>query len=560
MRTGRGRGTAATSSGGREELRSTLLKPYLLRLRDARGEPATRALLATAGLSPAVLDDETAWISSAAARRALDALVVALGHDAIEHPGAWAMHPEALGAWVTLLRIAATPLDAYRYLAAHAAELTRIGTLTLAEQTPGRATITYEPRAELEVEQEDALLCAVRRAQLATVPCLWGLAEAEVREATCLSRGDDRCSYEVRWMAPSNAMWPGLGALAGAAASGGAVALSGNALAAGIAALIGAAFGAAVGQLRRRMVDERAQRALEKHRILALERGLDLRGQSQRMAGDLTGTVLGGKYRILRRIGSGGIGAVYAAEHVALGSLVAVKVLRGAAAADASEIARLRREARVQVSIEHPNVVRTLDLDQLPDGSLYVVMELLRGQSLGERLRSTGPIAAREAVPIFLQVCRALDAAHRAGVVHRDLKPANVFLCDDGSVKVLDFGMSKLAEAETLTQAGYTLGTPEYMSPEQCVGAPVEPRSDLYTFGVLMYEALTGTLPIRGRSRRELLDLHQTQIPEPLFVRAPTRGIPRALDAAVLRCLAKRAAERPLSASALEALLTGEEG
>jgi serine/threonine-protein kinase len=158
-------------------------------------------------------------------------------------------------------------------------------------------------------------------------------------------------------------------------------------------------------------------------------------------------------------------------------------------------------------------------------------------------------------VPIFTQVCRALAAAHHQGVVHRDLKPANIFLCSDGSVKVLDFGMSKLSEAEQLTQDGYTLGTPEYMSPEQCVGAPVDQRTDLYAFGVLMYEAMTGELPIRGRSRRELLDLQQREIPVPMRQARPDLPIPQAIEAAVMSCLRKRAAERPQNARELEQAL-----
>jgi serine/threonine-protein kinase len=234
---------------------------------------------------------------------------------------------------------------------------------------------------------------------------------------------------------------------------------------------------------------------------------------------------------------------------------VAVKVLRGAAAMDASEIARLRREARVQVSIEHPNVVRVLDLDQLPDGSIYVVMELLEGRSLAARLKSGGPLAASEAVPIFRKVCDALSAAHHLGIVHRDLKPGNVFLCLDGSVKVLDFGMSKFTEAESLTQDGYTLGTPEYMSPEQCIGAPVDARTDLYAFGVLMYEAVSGSLPIPGKNRRELLELHQSAIPQALHERFPELNVPLELDDAIMQCLRKRAAERPASARELDRLL-----
>ena len=133
--------------------------------------------------------------------------------------------------------------------------------------------------------------------------------------------------------------------------------------------------------------------------------------------------------------------------------------------------------------------------------------------------------------------------------MHRDLKPGNIFLCEDGVAKVLDFGMSKLATAESLTQAGYTLGTPEYMAPEQCIGAQVEPRTDIYALGVMMYEALTGELPIVAQNRRELLDLHQRQIPTPMRQRRPDLPIPEALDLAVMKCLKKRVNERPKSAA-----------
>ncbi len=301
--------------------------------------------------------------------------------------------------------------------------------------------------------------------------------------------------------------------------------------------------------------EERASRVFERNRIAALERGLELRGELGATPGDLTGTVLGGKYRIGRKIGSGGIGVVYAAEHVTLGHEVAVKVLRGAAARDGGEIARLRREAYIQVHVEHPNVVRVLDLDQMADGSIYVIMERLLGRSLADKLARDGLIAPGFAVPVFIDVCRALHAAHKKGVVHRDLKPGNIFLCEDGLAKVLDFGMSKLASAESLTQAGYTLGTPEYMAPEQCIGAQVEPRTDIYALGVMMYEALTGELPIIAQHRRDLLDLHQRQIPIPMRLRRPELPIPEALDLAIIKCLKKRLNERPKSAAELEQLL-----
>ena len=194
-------------------------------------------------------------------------------------------------------------------------------------------------------------------------------------------------------------------------------------------------------------------------------------------------------------------------------------------------------------------------LDQMPDGSIYVVMELLHGMSLAQRLKLQGPVAPGFAIPMFIQVCHALTAAHTLGIVHRDLKPGNIFICEDNSIKVLDFGMSKLGESESLTQDGYTLGTPEYMAPEQCIGAPVDPRTDLYAFGVLMYEALTGDLPIRGRNRRELLELHQREIPRPMRLVRPDLDIPEGLDAAVMLCVRKRAAERPPTARELERML-----
>jgi serine/threonine-protein kinase len=540
--------------GGREELRASVLKPYLLRFRDERGESTVRALLSTVGLSSLILDNETAWISVGAARRALGALATALGQDAIAHCGGWMTHPETLGGYVQMLRVSSEPMDVYRYLTAHAGESTRVGTFELQELGKGKVEIAYVPQPGAIDDQKDILLCLARSAELEGVPLFWGLPPASIEHTECLSHNDDVCRYVIRWEEHSkHQLW--LGIAGGIVATAAPVALSGNFVATGIGAGVGGVFGGTISYLSGRITRERRARAFEKNRIAALERGLELRGLGTLPEGDLGGTVLGGKYRILHRIGSGGIGAVYSAEHVTLGHRIAVKLLRGAAAADASETARLRREAQVQVSIEHPNVIRTLDLDQTPDGSIYVVMELLQGISLAERLRE-GPVPPAQAVFIFVRMCRALDAAHRLGVIHRDLKPGNVFLCFDGSVKVLDFGMSKFAQAESLTQEGYTLGTPEYMSPEQCIGAPLDPRSDLYALGVLMYEALTGDIPIQSRNRRDLLELHQRAVPVPMRERKPELKISEELDRIVLSCLAKRAGQRPTNARELENRLT----
>jgi hypothetical protein len=555
--------------GGKEELRASVLKTYLLRVRTEKGERAVRHLLAQAGIDSTAVDNETGWVSQLAAKRALRAIADLLGREAIRHRGEWVTHPEALGVLVRMLRASERPIDAYRYLAQHAREATRVGTWEIEEPAASAkrkreiesVRMTYRSRTDgddaperTDLEGEE-LLCDARAGELASLPRIWGLAEAVVTHETCVARGAPACIYDVRWTVRRSRRGLVVGALGAGAACAGAVAAAGGALAGGLAGVLGAALGGGAGLLWDRSREERASRVFERNRIAALERGLELKGELGATPGELTGTVLGGKYRIGRKIGSGGIGVVYAAEHLTLGHEVAVKVLRGAAARDGGEIARLRREAYIQVHVEHPNVVRVLDLDQMPDGSIYVVMERLVGRSLADKLARDGLLAPGYAVPVYVDVCRALHAAHKKGVVHRDLKPGNIFLCDDGLAKVLDFGMSKLASAESLTQTGYTLGTPEYMAPEQCIGAQVEPRTDIYALGVLMYESLTGELPIVAQNRRELLDLHQRQIPTPMRQRRPDLPIPEALDFAVMKCLKKRMNERPKSAAELEQLL-----
>ena len=557
--------------GGKEELRASVLKTYLLRVRAEKGERAARQLLSGAGIEPGATDNEMGWVSQSAARRALRAIAELLGRDAIRHRGDWATHPEALGVLVRMLRTSERPIDAYRYLAQNAREVTRLGTWEVEERVPNdrrrvrsseAVQMTYRPRADSadessergDVEGEE-LLCDARAGELSSLPRIWGLADAEVLHEQCIARGSEACVYDVRWSVPRSREGLLLAATGAGVACAGLVAVAGGALAGAMAGALGAALGGGVGFMWDQSREERKSRTFERNRIAALERGLELRGEVGTAPGDLSGTVLGGKYRIGRKIGSGGIGVVYAAEHITLGHDVAVKVLRGAAARDGGEIARLRREAYIQVHVEHPNVVRVLDLDQMPDGSIYVVMERLVGRSLADRLARDGLMAPGYAIPVFIDVCRGLNAAHKKGVVHRDLKPGNIFLCDDGVSKVLDFGMSKLATAESLTQTGYTLGTPEYMAPEQCIGAQVEQRTDIYALGVMIYESLTGELPIVASNRRELLDLHQRQIPSTMRQRRPDLPIPESLDIAVMKCLKKRLNERPRSAAALEQLL-----
>jgi hypothetical protein len=522
--------------GGREEIRAALLRPALLHLEKFRGRGAVTHALSNAGLYQDEIDHDSAWISLANARIVLESVVRELGETAVSSRGEFGVAPQVLGVHMRLLRKAVWPEDAYTYAVNSTSEQLRVGSFTQEDATSESVTIVYTPFQELEEEQRLKCFCLLRQAELKFYPTLWGLDEAKLTEESCVANGDLSCRYHLRWRKPAPLLAPWTGEWAAAL----------------VASSFGTLLGGAAGHLMTRLRLNATARCHERFRIIALEHGLEQRGQLQTTPGDLTHSVLGGKYRILRRVGTGGIGTVYAAEHLGLGFQVAVKVLRGAAAADAAEVARLRREARVQMSLEHPNVVRTFDLDQMPDGTLYVVMELLQGLSLQQRLKRERPLAPGTAIPIFMQTCRALSAAHRFGIVHRDLKPGNIFLCEGGGVKVLDFGMSKLAQEESLTQDGYTLGTPEYMSPEQCVGDTTDARSDLYAFGVLMYEALTGELPFTSKNRQTLLEHHQRSTPRPLRGVRPDLEIPEELDRLVLSCLSKKPENRPSEARHLE--------
>src|SRR5574340_676652 len=262
----------------------------------------------------------------------------------------------------------------------------------------------------------------------------------------------------------------------------------------------------------------------------------------------MAGRIFGQRYRVVRRLGEGGMGAVYLCEHVMLGRRFAVKVLRPDRAADPELRERFRNEALAAARIGQQDVVEVLDFGEEPDGALYYVMEALEGRSLGALIREEGPLPVGRTLALLEQVARALAAAHARGVVHRDVKPENVFVvcAADGTerAKVLDFGISHvdLAGGDRLTRAGSIIGTPEYMAPEQATGSVVDRRSDVYAVGVLAFEMLTGSLPLLGETPIATLLAHQTQVPSP-----PSRlraAVPPEVDALVLRALAKNPAER----------------
>ena len=266
----------------------------------------------------------------------------------------------------------------------------------------------------------------------------------------------------------------------------------------------------------------------------------------------------GTRYRLLRKLGEGAMGEVWAAEHVELGKVVALKILHAEYSQNESFVERFRREARAVARLGHPSIVQVSDFGETADGRVFFAMEKLEGESLESRLTRDKALPEAEALGIAEQVCGALVAAHGEGIVHRDLKPDNLFLCSDGTVKLLDFGIAKtmgLGDGEKLTRAGEIFGTPEYMAPEQAANRSVDARTDLYAVGVMLYEMITGSLPFAAESAVELLHAHIHETPEPPRKRAPMRPVTAATERAILTALAKDPLDRFSSAEHMAAEL-----
>jgi len=275
----------------------------------------------------------------------------------------------------------------------------------------------------------------------------------------------------------------------------------------------------------------------------------------------LVGRTLAERYRILGRIGEGGMGTVYLCEHIALGKRMAVKVLRPEFSRDEELVRRFQHEARAASQIGQENIIDVFDFGHTDEGSAYFVMEALDGESLGRILHKEGALAMPRALPILMQICKALGAAHQRGIIHRDLKPENVFVVrrEDGSdfVKVLDFGISKSAlgsDGKRLTRAGSIIGTPEYMSPEQAAATSVDHRSDIYAFGVVAYEVVTGRLPFQGETPLATLLKHQSEAP--LSPRRLRSDLPMEVETLIMRALVKKPEGRQQSMAEVAADLT----
>jgi serine/threonine-protein kinase len=265
-------------------------------------------------------------------------------------------------------------------------------------------------------------------------------------------------------------------------------------------------------------------------------------------------TLIDGRYRVLSRLGSGGMADVYLTHDELLGREVAVKVLHHHFAEDQEFVERFRREASSAAALSHPNIVAIFDRGEW-NGTYYIAMEYIAGRSLKQIVRETGPFDPASAIEIVIQILRAARFAHRRGVIHRDLKPHNVILDEDGRARVTDFGIAR-AGASDMTLTGSIMGTAQYLSPEQAQGYAVSAASDIYSVGVILYELLTGVVPFEGETAVAIAFKQVSAVPRPPSELNP--ALPASLDAVVLRALAKEPIERYADDDELIAALEAE--
>jgi serine/threonine protein kinase len=270
-------------------------------------------------------------------------------------------------------------------------------------------------------------------------------------------------------------------------------------------------------------------------------------------------------YEIESMIGQGAMGIVYKARHLLMEKTVAIKMLKQSLVSDSHSVKRFQHESKAASKLDHPHVIKVFDFGLSDDGRPYIVMDFLEGVSLADLIKAKGQVTIERTIRVIGQACSALDHAHRQGVIHRDLKPTNIVLTkydqEDDFVKVVDFGVAKLlnagAEGQKLTQDGEVCGSPVYMSPEQCIGNDLDPRSDIYSMGIVIYESLTGKLPILGKTLVDTMSRHLTEPPVPLKEARPDLYIPERLEAVIFKALAKNPADRHQTMQELKMDLEG---
>ena len=260
-------------------------------------------------------------------------------------------------------------------------------------------------------------------------------------------------------------------------------------------------------------------------------------------ASTLTSQILDARYEIIKKLGEGGMSYVYLAKEISSGDTVAIKVLSPRLASDKSSVERLRREAGLAMRLDHPNVCRILRLGESEDGLIYLVMPFLKGELLSDREVRGGPMDIAGGVRLLQQMCAGLHYAHELQIVHRDLKPENVMLVPDGAAGeravIMDFGLAKERRADPaiakLTATGIILGTPEFMSPEQIRGKPLDARSDIYALGIVAFEMFTGKLPFHGRNAQEMMIARLRSQPQP--IRQLRADVPETVEKALVKAL-----------------------
>ena len=271
--------------------------------------------------------------------------------------------------------------------------------------------------------------------------------------------------------------------------------------------------------------------------------------------GDLLGSIIAERYHVLKKLGEGGMGTVYLAEHVKMGRKAALKVMNPGMNQDADAIARFNREAANASRLSHPNICGIYDFGETADGLIYLAMEYIEGVSLSSLIEQSGSLAPARAASIIHQSADALQVAHDVGIVHRDLKPDNIMIAKgrDGSdnAKVVDFGIAKASssDAQKVTKTGLVVGTPEYMSPEQLAGDKLDGRSDIYSLGLVAFNCLTGKLPFPSNSAQEAMIMRLTDHPKTLAEIRPDITWPDELEAVIAKALARDAVDRYQSAA-----------
>ncbi|HEX2873088.1 MAG TPA: serine/threonine-protein kinase [Polyangiaceae bacterium] len=479
------------------------IKSLLSYVQAEHGRAEADAFLLSTKLDRDYLDDETRLVPVELWHSALVAFASRFGREAVLRTTPHIVGADSLGAWAHVLRGTADPGGAYRQLELLGGEQGRTERWRTLDSGPNwwRGSIRIRRSSP---EESDGLCSLARQAELASVPLLFGLPAGQVVALPNLDGPQSETEeFSVTWRVPG--VWPVGAGLALGGTLGVTAASASELLELSFGAGAGVAIGFGLGLLAMHEWRRRIQARAHLVRIHALERSQTLRETRDRgTAGFQQGVVVAGQYRLTEKLGVGANGTIWEAERLSDGNLVAVKLLRAAVAHDTVAADRLRREAAALGLAWHPNVVEVFEDGYLPDGTCYLVMERLHGESLAKRLHRVGPLPPSTLLPMALQMCDALGAVHAAGIVHRDIKPSNIFLellqSEQGQqtdhVKLLDFGVARVEWAETrLTNANAPLGTRGYMSPEQEQGLEIDHRADIFALGSVLYECLTGEPP-----------------------------------------------------------------